>query len=101
MSKVKVADLPIFDAADYLQNEQACAEYLTAVLEEGDPALLAAALGDVAKARGMSQVARESGLTREGLYKALSSQGNPSFATVLKVLHALGLRIDVQPAVHG
>lgn len=99
--KVKVADLSVFDAADYLKTEQACAEYLSVVLEDGDPALLAAALGDVAKARGMSQVARDSGLTREGLYKALSSQGNPSFATVMKVLHALGLQVSVQPAVHA
>lgn len=90
-----------FDAADYLKTEQDCAEYLSVVLEDGDPALLAAALGDVAKARGMSQVARDSGLTREGLYKALSSQGNPSFATVLKVLHAMGLQISVQPAAHA
>lgn len=96
--KILVADLPVFDAADYLNSEQACAEYLTAVLEDGDPALLAAALGDVARARGMSQVARDSGLAREGLYKALSGQGNPSFATVMKVLRALGLQISVQPA---
>ena len=99
--KVKVAELAVFDAANYLQDEQACAEYLSAVLEDGDPVLLAAALGDVAKARGMTQVARDSGMTREGLYKALSSQGNPSFATVLKVLHALGLQVRVQPAAHA
>lgn len=96
--KVKVADLPVFDAADYLKTDQDCAEYLSVVLEDGDPALVAAALGDVAKARGMSQVARESGLTREGLYKALSSQGNPSFATVMKVLQALGLKVSIQAA---
>lgn len=99
--KIKVADLPVFDAADYLKTEQDCADYLSAVLEDGDPALLAAALGDVAKARGMSQVARDSGLTREGLYKALSGQGNPSFATVMKVLRALGLQVSVQPVAHA
>lgn len=101
MTQVKVSDLPVFDAADYLQSEQACAEYLSVVLEDGDPALIAAALGDVAKARGMSQVARDAGLTREGLYKALSEQGNPSFATVLKVMRAVGLQFNVQPVAHG
>lgn len=100
MRKMKIADLPVFDAADYLQSEQACAEYLTFVLEDGDPVLIAAALGDIAKARGMSQVARDAGLTREGLYKALGEQGNPSFATVLKVMRALGLQFNVQPAAH-
>ena len=97
--KILVADLPVFDAADYLNSEQACAEYLTAVLEDGDPALLAAALGDVARARGMSQVARDSGLAREGLYKALSGEGNPSFATITKVMHALGLKLVPTPIV--
>lgn len=99
--KIKVADLPVFDAVDYLKTEQDCAEYLSIVLEDGDPTLLAAALGDVARARGMSQVARDSGLTREGLYKALSTQGNPSFATVMKVMHAMGLQISVQPVAHA
>lgn len=64
---IKIADLAVFDAADYLKDDQDCANYLSLVLEDGDPALLAAALGDVAKARDMSQVARDSGLTREGL----------------------------------
>lgn len=96
--KIQVKDLPVFDAADYLQDEQACAEYLSAVLEDDDPVLLAAALGDVARARGgMSQLARDSGLTREGLYKALSVEGNPSFATVMRVVRALGMRVSVQP----
>lgn len=98
---VKKLGIKPFDVADYLKTEHDCAEYLSVVLEDGDPALLAAALGDVAKARGMSQVARDSGLTREGLYKALSGQGNPSFATVMKVLRALGLQVSVQPAVHA
>ena len=66
---------------------------LEAALEEGDPALVAAALGDIARARGMAQIARETGLGRESLYKALSPEGNPEFATVLKVVHALGLRL--------
>ena len=92
MGKVKVSELPAFDAADYLKTEEDCV-----VLEDGDPALLAAALGDVARARGMSQVARDAGITREGLYKALSAEGNPSFATVFKVMRALGLQINVKP----
>ncbi|GHC85461.1 transcriptional regulator [Pseudorhodoferax aquiterrae] len=98
MGRIKVAELPVFDAVDYLKTDQACAEYLTAALEDGDPALVTAALGDVARARGMSQLARDAGLTREGLYKALSDQGNPSFGTVLKVLRALGLQLHVAPA---
>jgi len=75
------------------------AAYLQACLEEApdDPAFIAAALGDVARARGMVQLAKETGLTREGLYKALSKDGNPNFGTVLKVLHALGLKITLQP----
>lgn len=101
MGKVKVADLPVFDAVDYLKSDQDCAEYLSAALEDGEPALIAAALGDVARARGMTQVAREAGLTREGLYKALSEQGNPSFATVLKVLRALGMQIHVEAAAQA
>ena len=66
--KIRVADLPDFDAAEYLDSEEAVAEYLTAMIEEGDPALLAAALGDIARARGMSEIAKASGLTREALY---------------------------------
>jgi len=69
------------------------AAYLEAALEEGDPALITAAMGDVARAKGITQIARETGLGRESLYKALSSEGNPEFATVLKVLRALGLKL--------
>lgn len=88
-----------WDAADYLKSEDDIAAYLQACIEEApdDPALIAAALGDVARARGMAQLAKETGLTREGLYKALSKDGNPNFGTVLKVLHALGLKITLQP----
>jgi probable addiction module antidote protein len=88
-----------WDAADYLKSEEDMAAYLQACLEEApdDPAFIAAALGDVARARGMVQLAKETGLTREGLYKALSKDGNPNFGTVLKVLHALGLKITLQP----
>ena len=69
------------------------AGYLEACLEENDPALIAHALGVIARAKGMTQLARDTGLTREGLYRALSREGNPEFATVLKVFNALGLRL--------
>jgi probable addiction module antidote protein len=72
--------------------------YLEAALEEGDPALVAAALGDIARAKGMTQVARDTGLGRESLYKALSASGNPEFATVMKVIAALGLKLHAAPA---
>lgn len=94
----KALGIQAFDAADYLKTEADCAEYLSVVMEEGNPALLAEALGQVARARGMSQVARDTGLTREGLYKALSEHGNPSYATVVKVMHAVGLKLTVLPA---
>ncbi len=89
-----------WDVQDHLRTPEDCALYLEAVLEEAgdDPAFIAKALGDVARARGVAQTAREAGLSREGLYKALSPDGNPSFATVLKVLGALGLRLHVTPA---
>jgi probable addiction module antidote protein len=79
-----------FDAADYLRDEGDIAEYLTAAAEDGDPAAMAQALGVVARARSMTQLAKDTGLTREGLYKALAPGGNPSFATVAKVAGALG-----------
>lgn len=87
-----------WDPADHLKTEEDMAAYLEAALEEGDPALVAAALGDIARAKGMSQVAREAGLGRESLYKALSPSGNPEFATILKVVSALGLRLHAAPA---
>jgi probable addiction module antidote protein len=82
-----------WDVVEHLQTEEDMAAYLEATLEDGDPALVAAALGDIARAQGMSEVARKTGLGRESLYKALSAQGNPEFATVLKVVRALGLRL--------
>ena len=89
-----------WDPVDYLKTEEDMAGYLQACLEEApdDPALVAAALGDIARARGMVRVAKETGLTREGLYKALSKDGNPSLGTVLKVLKALGLKFTPQVA---
>ena len=86
-----------FDTADYLQTEEDIVEYLQAVMEENDPCLLAAALGDIARARNMSQLAKKVGMSREGLYKALSGQGNPAYATISKVANALGLRLTVEP----
>lgn len=74
------------------------ANYLDACMEEGDPALITHALGVIARAKGMTQIARETGLGRESLYKALSPEGNPEFATVLKVIKALGLRLHAEPA---
>lgn len=82
-----------FDAADYLNSEDDMVAYLEAALEEDDPRVVAAALGDIARAKGMSQVARDAGLGRESLYKALSPDGNPEFGTVLKVVRALGLSL--------
>ena len=87
-----------WDPAEHLNTEEDMAAYLEAALEEGDSNLIAAALGDIARAKGMSQVARESGLGRESLYKALSPAGNPEFATILKVVAALGLQLHVSPA---
>lgn len=87
-----------FDSADYLNTFQDVAAYLEAVLEDAydDPTVIAAALGAIARSRNLSQVAREAGMSREGLYKALSADGNPTLATVLKVAHALGLRLHFE-----
>lgn len=82
-----------WDVVDYLKTDKDMAEYLEAAIEEGDPALISAALGDIARAKGMTRIARKAGLGRESLYKALSPNGNPEFATVLKVVRALGLRL--------
>ena len=87
-----------WDPAEHFASEEDMAAYLEAALQEGDPALVAAALGDIARAKGMSQVARDTGLGRESLYKALSPGGNPEFATVLKVISALGLRLHAVAA---
>lgn len=84
-----------FDAANYILTIEDAAHYLTAAAEGGDAAHFASALGDVARARNMSALARKSGLTRVGLYKALSSGGNPSLNTAMRVLSSLGVRIEV------
>lgn len=90
----KLKTIP-WDTVDHLKTDKDIAAYLEAVFEDGDPALITHALGDVARAKGMTQIAKAAGLGRESLYKALSPDGNPEFATVLKVVHALGLKLKV------
>lgn len=86
-----------FDAADYLTDDESIAAYLTAALDDPDPDAFLAAVKDVARARGMAQLARDSGLGRESLYKALSPGAKPRFETVVKVAHALGVRLEARP----
>lgn len=90
-----------FDAARYLASEQAMAAYFEAALETGEPSVVAAALGDLARAKGMTEVARSAGLGRESLYKALSPDGNPELGTVLRVVAALGLELRARVAKAG
>jgi len=85
-----------WDPAEHLNTEDDMAAYLEAALEDGDPTLVAAALGDIARAKGMSQVARQAGLGRESLYKALSGERSPGFDTILKVIRALGLKLHAE-----
>jgi probable addiction module antidote protein len=87
-----------FDAADYLDTPEARAEYMTAALETGDVEFIRDAVGVVARARGMTKIAKETGLSRESLYKALGETGNPEFATVMRIVHALGLTLSARPA---
>jgi len=82
-----------WDVTEHLETEEDMAAYLEAALEENNPSLIAATLGDIARAKGMSQIAKQTGLGRESLYKALSPEGNPEFSTILKVVNALGLRL--------
>lgn len=84
-----------YDAAEFLETDEGIIAYLNAALDDGDPALVSAALGDIARARGMTQLAKDTGITRDGLYKALSPTGNPSFSTVQNVVKALGYKLDV------
>jgi probable addiction module antidote protein len=88
----------VWDAAENLETEEDMAAYLEAALEDGDPALIGAALGDIARAKGMTQIARDTGLGRESLYKAMLPDGNPEFATILKVINALGLKLHASTA---
>ena len=87
-----------FDPSEHLDSDEAVAAYIDAVLEDGDAALVADALGVVARARGMTQIARDTGLSRESLYRALFRDGNPELATVIKVLRSLGVRLSAEPA---
>jgi probable addiction module antidote protein len=93
-SRTKTKTIP-WDSAAYLKTDEDIAYYLEAVFEDGDPALISHALGVIARAKGMSRVAKAAGLGRESLYKALSPEGNPEFTTVLKVMRALGLKLKV------
>ena len=87
----------VWDAAAHLKTKKDRAAYLACALEEGDSALIAAALGDIARSEGMAKIARKTGLGRESLYKALSADGNPELTTLLKVFNAIGLRIQAVP----
>ncbi len=89
-----------FDAASHLDSEEMVAEYLNLALASGDPDLLLAAIGDVARARGMARIAQDSGLGRESLYKALAAGAKPRFDTVFKVLQALGVQMQAHPIAH-
>lgn len=97
MSKTKTTR---YDVAEHLRDSKEMAAYLEACIEEsnGDAAFIAKALGDIARAKGMSKVARDAGLSRESLYKALSGDRSPEFGTILKVVAALGLKLHAQPA---
>ena len=95
MSKVKTT---VWDAADHLETREQMAAYLEAALDDGNASVISAALGDIARSKGMAQVAEETGLGRESLYKSLSVDGNPEFGTVLKVVEALGLKLHASPA---
>ena len=95
MTKVKTT---LFDAAKYLNTPEAISVYLEDIFETEDPLLIAHALGSIARAKGMTEVARKTGLSRESLYKALSVEGNPEFATILKVMSALDLKISARPS---
>ncbi len=94
-TKVKTQNLRRFDIADYLGSDEAIAEYLSEMMDENDPGLFVAALGDVARARGMSEVAATAGLGRESLYKALREGSEPKFDTIRRVCKALGLRLAI------
>jgi probable addiction module antidote protein len=86
-----------WDVNDFLDSEERMALFLEAAFEDGDPSLIAAALGEVARARGMTQTAKDSGVTREALYRALSAEGRPEFTTILKVMRSFGLRLAPVP----
>ncbi|MEQ1712508.1 MAG: addiction module antidote protein [Hyphomicrobium sp.] len=90
-----------FDVAEYLDNNEAIAAYLDEAMAKGDAAYIVKALGTVARARGMTQIAKDAQMSRESLYKSLGGDGNPEFATVLRVMSALGMRLSVEPEKAG
>ena len=98
MKKMKPIQLLPFDSSRYLKTDSAIADYISAALEEGDSELLLVALSNVARARGMAQVAADADLGRESLYKALSPGAKPRFDTIFKVMRALGIRLKVEAA---
>ena len=98
---VNVDDLPEFDPAKYLDNEESIAVFLTGILEANDAALLASALGDLARARGMTEIAKAAGITREALYRALRPDSAPRFDTISRVCTALGVRLVAQAIPAG
>lgn len=95
VKKIKITDFAVFDTVDYLKTDKDMADYLNAVLDDGDPALFVAAIGDIAKAKGMMEISKKSGVTREALYRALKLGSQPRFETVAKVINALGMRLTV------
>ena len=98
--RIKAADLPKFDSAQYLDSDAVIAAYLTDILEANDAALLACALGNIARARGMTEIAKSAGITREALYKALRPDSAPRFDTVSRVCAALGVRLVAKAVGH-
>ncbi len=96
--KKKTITTTLWDASEHLETPEDMAAYLETALEEGDPALISAVLGDIARAKGMAEIAEKTGLGRTSLYKALSPDGHPEFATILKVVDALGLQLQATPA---
>lgn len=98
MARIKISDLPEFDAAEYLDSDDTIAAYLTDILAAHDASLLASALGDIARSRGMSEIAASAGIAREALYKALREGAQPRFETIDRVLAALGVKLVAVPA---
>ena len=96
IQKITIADLPTFEVSNYLRDDEDMTLYLSAMLEDGTPAEIAGALGDIAKARGMAKLAQDTGLSRESLYKGLSGDRVPSADTLFKVIRALGMKLSVQ-----
>lgn len=92
----KAITTTLWDASEHLETDEDMVVYLEAALEDGDPALISAVLGDIARAKGMAQIAEKAGLGRTSLYKALSPEGHPEFATILKVMDALGYKLQVR-----